>query len=61
MVRLLVAVVGERTCHHLLICDVLEVQKFALILVLLIVEVLTRVRGLREEPSLARNRRAVSG
>lgn len=46
MVRLLVAVVGERTCHHLLICDVLEVQKFALILVLLIVEVLSRVRGL---------------
>ena len=57
VVRLLVAVVGQRARHHLLVSDVLEVQKFALILILLVVEVLSSVRGLRKEAGLARNRK----
>ena len=52
MVGLLVAVVWQLPGHHLLISDVLEMQKLALILILLIVEVLASVRRLREEPSL---------
>ena len=61
VVRLLVAVVGQRARHHLFVSDVLEVQKLALILVLLVVEVLPSVGGLRKEAGLARNRGAVGG
>ena len=53
MVGLLVAVVGELSSDHLLVCDVLEMEELALILILLVVEVLARVRRLREEASLA--------
>ena len=46
MVALLVAVVWERPRNHSLICDVLEVQKLTLVLILLIVEALARVARL---------------
>ena len=59
MVTLGVSVVGESTGDHLLVCNVLEMKELALILVLLVVEALARVGGLREEPCLAGDRRAV--
>lgn len=61
VVRLLVAVVWQRARHQLFVRDIFEVEKFALILVLLVVEVLACVGRLGKEPSLARNRGAVSG
>ena len=33
VVALLVAIVGEGACYHLLVCDVLEVKEIALILI----------------------------
>ena len=59
VVALLIAVVGQRTSDHLLVGDVFEMKEFALVLILLVVEALTRVGGLREEPCLAGNRGAV--
>lgn len=56
VVALLVAVVRERARDHLLVRDVLEVQEFTLILILLIVKALPRVGSLTEEASLAANR-----
>ena len=43
MVTLLVAVVGQRSGYHLLVRDVLEVDKFVLVLSLVVVEALSRV------------------
>ena len=36
MVALLIAVVGQRACDHLLVSDVLEVDEVALILILIV-------------------------
>lgn len=46
MVALLVAVVRQRTRHQLLVCDVFEVQEFALVLVVVVIEALARVARL---------------
>ena len=43
VIALLIAVVGQTASHHLLVCDVLEVQKLALVFILLVVEALARV------------------
>ena len=43
MVTLLVAVVGELSGNHLLVCYVLEMKEFALVLVLLVIEALASV------------------
>ena len=53
VVALLVAVVGEGSGDHLLVSDVLEVQEFTLVLVVVIVEATASVGGLREESCLA--------
>ena len=55
MVAFLVAVVRERTGHHLLVSDVLEVEELALVLILLVVETLACIRSLGEEASLTRD------
>ena len=46
MVTLLVAVVGELSSDHLLVCYILEMEKFTLVLVLLVIEALTSVGSL---------------
>ena len=43
MVAFLVAVVGELSSDHLLVCYVLEVEELALVLVLLVIEALASV------------------
>ena len=60
MVGLGVAVIGQRASHHLLVCDVFEVDKLVLVLVCPVVETLARVRSLREETGLTRNRGPIS-
>ena len=52
MVPLLVAVVRELSSDHLLVCYILEMEEFALVLVLLVIEALASVGSLREEASL---------
>ena len=59
MVAFLVAVVWQRASDHLLVGDVLEVQEFTLVLILLIVKPLPSVRRLAEEAGLAAHRRPV--
>ena len=46
MVTFLVAVVGELSSDHLLVCYILEMKEFALVLVLLVVEALASVGSL---------------
>ena len=46
MVTFLVAVVGELSSDHLLVCYILEMEEFALVLVLLVVEALASVGSL---------------
>ena len=46
MVTLLVAVVGELSSDHLLVCYILEMKEFALVLVLLVIEALASVGSL---------------
>ena len=46
MVTFLVAVVGELSSYHLLVCYILEMKEFALVLVLLVIEALASVRSL---------------
>lgn len=55
MVALLVAVVRQRARYHLLVSDVFEVQEFALVLVVVVIEALACVARLREEACLARD------
>ena len=59
MVTLLVAVVGELSSDHLLVCYILEMKEFALVLVLLVVEALARIGSLGEEAGLARDGGAI--
>lgn len=65
VVRLLVAIVGERPTHHLLVRDVLEVQKVALILVRVVIEAVgggVRSGSLRKETRLiSRHTRSICG
>ena len=56
VIALLIAVVGQAACDHLLVCDILEVQKLALVFILLVVEALPRVRRLGEKTRLAGDR-----
>lgn len=61
MVAFLVAVVRQVSSNHLLLCDVLEVQEVALVLVRLVIESTAGcVVGLLEEARLAGHRAAVS-
>ena len=46
MVTLLVAVVGELSSDHLLVCYILEMEEFTLVLVLLVIEALASVGSL---------------
>ena len=46
MVTFLVAVVGELSSYHLLVCYILEMKEFALVLVLLVMEALASVGSL---------------
>lgn len=55
MVALLVAVIGERPRHHLLLRNVLEVLELVIVLPVLVVKATPCVRRLGEETCLAAN------